>query len=42
MQSSGAGPPGSLPAPVPDFVSELLSSIADWLPIAIDLAGGVL
>ena len=38
---SNAGPPVDLPGPVPDFVENILGSIADFLSGSVDALGGV-
>ena len=38
----GDGPPDDLPSPVPDFVTDLLGAIGDFLGGAFDALGDVL
>ncbi|NHN46787.1 hypothetical protein G9464_04145 [Halostella sp. JP-L12] len=38
----GDGPPDDLPSPVPDFVTDLLGAIGDFLGGAVDVLGDVL
>ena len=36
------GPPDELPSPVPDFVSDLLGAISDFIAGAISMLGDIL
>ncbi len=37
----GEGPPGDLPTPVPDFVTDLLETISGFIASVLSVVGGI-